>query len=301
MSKKKLIISCVIGILGLILITLVAILLKNVYNDYKIKTVAESYVLNWDSGKTAEQFSDKLNLIGNDEFKADQLNTDIDFYTKRIDSNVNIKNTIEKILLIDRQAVALQAVVYYSEKNLSGNYANEKLASIVMYRENGKWLIQSAYILDRSGKVPPATAKEEEKVQADRNMQFQGLLAAWTEARSSGNSETYKSFFSQGEQITDNATQSNSLVTPKDKQFQSIPEYTKLFEDEQNEVKTKKLDFKVVDDGILVVASSDTQARVMLLNGIVINGFKKPAYVMVDLVNEWDQWKILNLYGAVKQ
>lgn len=270
--KKKVAGSIIIG--GLILIGLLAYFF---YPDWQAQKVAKAYVLNWSSGHSAQAFEATLKPLATDDFNTQQVKTESEAYQKRIDQGAKETNHIQRIFLVDKRPSALQAVVFYDEKNENEKegYANPMQANLVLYRSGDDWKIQAAYIMQRSDQPIPGSAQAVERVQAQRAVAFQGLIKEWMNTRNTGDKTKFLSFYS-GDASKDT--------------------YTQAFDKEQKAIHDDKLDFHVETTGVLVSSSTDRQARLLVLTDEAINGKHQMVPLILDMTYAKGTWTIQNVY-----
>jgi len=261
----------IIGLLSVLLVVAVIIEIP----DIKAKGVAKTYVLAWNTGKTADEFGQILTSIGTDDFVSKQISVDSEAYQKWSAGNLQID--IEDIYLIDKRETAEQAVVYYEVTNLDENYSSPMQANIILYKEGAEWKVQDAYLMTRSDQPIPKNAKAEEKIQTDRYFIFTDLVQKWTLTRNSGDIQAYSSYFSS--------------TAP-------IDEYTKAYEAEQQTIAKDHISFSVASGGIFVLSSTDREAQILALIDQNINGTVEQVPLWLALVYEEDTWKIDRIYDG---
>ncbi|MGE4282345.1 MAG: hypothetical protein AB7G87_01350 [Clostridia bacterium] len=269
MGKRKVIAL----FLGLVLALSAFLILQSLYSS-QVKKITKIYMLNWEVSDL-DLFEKTLQGITTESFQEDQLLGNLETFTKRNEEGMVLKSKIDQIYLIDKRKAALQAVVYFTLTNVTEGYDNPMQANIIFFKEYDKWKIQNAYIMERSDAAIPKSAKEEERFQAERAVYFQELIKTWTNTRNFAAKEAFIGYFS------------------KDADRES---YLEAFEKESETLKKDKVNFYVETTAIAVDSSTDTQARLLVINQQVVNGQKQMIPLVVNLILEEEVWKIKEIF-----
>lgn len=248
----------------------------NLISTIQIKSTAKKYVLSWDIGNhDPDVFEQTLKDITTESFQKRQLEANVSTFKERHEEGNKLKSKIDKIYLIDKRASALQVVVYYAMRNEVRGYENPMQANIIFFKDNDKWKIQNAYIMERSDQPFPKSAKEEETIHTERAIHLQELIKTWTNTRNFSAKDAFRDYFSKEADIEN---------------------YLEAFDKESETLKENNINFHVETTAVAVDSSTDIQARLLVINQQFINDDKQMVPLIVNLILEEGVWKIHEFY-----